>query len=146
MKGMFKLLREKRGISELVMVLIMISLALVGGGLAYAILGGTVSSVSSNVSLELQSAEINASATPKVVAVVVKNNGSVAITSATVKFYADSENNVTLTISNIVTGQTKSASQTTTLAFESGKTYTVVLEADAANGGKISKTVSVLAK
>jgi len=146
MKGMFKLLREKRGISELVMVLIMISLALVGGGLAYAILGGTVSSVSSNVSLELQSAEINASATPKVVAAVVKNNGSVAITSATVKFYADSENNVTLTISNIVTGQTKSASQTTTLAFESGKTYTVVLEADAANGGKISKTVSVLAK
>jgi len=146
MKGMFKLLRERRGISELVMVLIMISLALVGGGLAYAILGGTVSSVSSNVSLELQSAEINASATPKVVTAVVKNNGSVAITSATVKFYADSENSVSLTISNIAAGQTMSADNITTLAFEAGKTYTVVLEANAANGGKISKTVSVLAK
>jgi hypothetical protein len=146
MKRTFKLLRERRGISELVMVLIMISLALVGGGLAYAILGGTVSSVSSNISLELQSAEINASATPKVVTAVIKNNGTIAITSATVKFYADSENNVSLTINNITAGQTKSASQTTTLAFEAGKTYTVVLEADAANGGKISKTVSVLAK
>jgi urease beta subunit len=146
MKGMFKLLRERRGISELVMVLIMISLALVGGGLAYAILGGTVSSVSSNVSLELQSAEINASATPKVVAAVVKNNGTIAITSATIVFYKSETENVTLTISDISAGSTKSASSTTTLAFEPGKTYTVVLEANAANGGKISKTVSVLAK
>jgi len=146
MKGMFKLLRERRGISELVMVLIMISLALVGGGLAYAILGGTVSSVSSNVSLELQSAEINASATPKVVTAVVKNNGSVAITSATIVFYRSGNENVTLTISDISAGLTKSASSTTDLAFEAGKTYTVVLEADAAKGGKISKTVSVLAK
>ena len=140
-----KVLKEKRGISELMSMLILLSLALVGGAVAYGVLTSMSGTIAAKADVQVQSSDIVVTSTKTIVSVTVKNIGTIGIDSCTVTVYNDAGTAVQISIGAIPVGQTKSAENTAATGFTEGKEYPASLAATAGTQ-TVNKSWTILAR
>ena len=138
-------LSRRKAISEMLAVIILLSLTIVAGVLVYQIFTGKANVASSATAVSIQSVTI--SGENGVMTITVQNTGTSTIQSLSVTVYGSSGSTVSLsgsfTPSSIAPGQT--ASGTFTGSFSPGAQYTVVVTATAAGGSTTTATATVTA-
>jgi hypothetical protein len=138
-------LSRRKAISEMLAVIILLSLTIVAGVLVYQIFTGKANVASSATAVSIQSVTI--SGENGVMTITVQNTGTSTIQSLSVTVYSGGGSTVSLsgsfTPSSIAPGQT--ASGTFTGSFSPGAQYTVVVTATAAGGSTTTATATVTA-
>jgi len=135
---------RRRAISEMLGVIILLSLTIVAGVLVYQIFTGKSNVASSATALSIQSVTI--SGENSVMTITVQNTGTSTINSINVQVY---QSGSTVSISGsfspstIAPGQT--ASGTFTGTFTPGQQYTVVVTATSSSGSTTTATATVTA-
>ncbi|MFP3209590.1 MAG: hypothetical protein RXR82_07880 [Nitrososphaeria archaeon] len=138
-------LSRRKAISEMLAVIILLSLTIVAGVLVYQIFTGKANVASGATAVSIQSVTI--SGENGVMTITVQNTGTTTIQSLNVTVYGSGGSTVSLsgsfTPSSIAPGQT--ASGTFTGSFSPGAQYTVVVTATAAGGSTTTATATVTA-
>ena len=135
---------RRKAISEMLGVIILLSLTIVAGVLVYQIFTGKSNVASSATALSIQSATI--SGENSVMTITVQNTGTSTIQSINVQVY---QSGSTVSVqgsfspSTITPGQT--ASGTFTGSFTPGTQYTVVVTATSSTGSTTTATAVVTA-
>jgi len=135
---------RRKAISEMLGVIILLSLTIVAGVLVYQIFTGKSNVASSATALSIQSATI--SGENSVMTITVQNTGTSTINSINIQVY---QSGSTISISGsfspstITPGQT--ASGTFTGSFTPGTQYTVVVTATSSTGSTTTATAVVTA-
>jgi FlaG/FlaF family flagellin (archaellin) len=133
-----------RGISPLIATLILIIATVACGAVVFAVARGLVGSHAGGADLEITNADIIVAGGARLATVNVKNVGTVNLENVSATVTVDSGTNVTILLDNIAIGQTKygenSAGQWT-----AGRTYIVSVKADALDGSRVVKSLSVVA-
>jgi len=137
---------RRRAISEMLGVIILLSLTIVAGVLVYQIFTGKSNVASSATALSIQSATI--SGENGVMTVTVQNTGTSVISSISIQVYQSGGSTVTVNgafspPSSITPGQT--ASGTFTGSFTPGTQYTIVVTATSSTGSTTTATAVVTA-
>jgi len=138
-------LSRRRAISEMLAVIILLSLTIVAGVLVYQIFTGKANVASSATAVSIQSLTI--SGENGVMTITVQNTGTSTIQSLQVKVYQSGGAAVAVngqfSPPSIAPGQTTSG--TFTGNFAPGQQYTVVVTATAAGGSTTTATATVTA-
>jgi hypothetical protein len=136
-------LNRRKAISEMLGVIILLSLTIVAGVLVYQIFTGKSNVASSATAISIQSATI--SGVNNVMVLTVQNTGTTTIQSLSVKVYQGSNSFTpggSFSPSSIAPGQTASGTFTppSGQTFTSGMQYTVVVTATSSSGSSTSST------
>lgn len=134
---------DSGGISPIVATVLLILATLVAGGMAFVAIRSQTSSLTSNASVQAQSLGLTKAGGTAVATVTVKNTGTVNVDSVSVTISADSD--IGLSISNLESGQSKGADNTT---FDSGwvtvgETYPVTISVEASDGSTLNSSAAV---
>jgi hypothetical protein len=135
-------LNRRKAISEMLGVIILLSLTIVAGVLVYQIFTGKSNVASSATAISIQSATI--SGVNGVMTITVQNTGTTTIQSLSVMVYGSGGSTVSVSgsfspNSNLAPGLTSSGAFTG--SFSTGAQYTVVVTATAAGGSTTAVAV-----
>ena len=133
---------EARGISPLVATLILILVAVVGGGIVYNVMRSQASSYGSSADLQLQSIDVVSAGDVCYASATVKNVGTVALEGVEVKISSDSDDQ-TIYIGPLAPGESKGGEVSpASVVWTAGKTYIVTIRD---KNNTVVKTTTVLA-
>lgn len=133
---------DRCGISNAIVTLILVGMAIVGGLIAYISLRGYMDTATTNVSIQVQYLNaITVAGGRNYASASVKNAGSVRLENVIVTIINSDGPDVRLRIGTLDPGQTGSAKALHDLA--AGVTYPVQVTADTPNGGGDGVTVSM---
>lgn len=137
---------HQRGISNLVATLILIAVAVVGGGFLFTSFYHQMGTVTKSASLRVRSLDAVSTTTGGAVSVTIKNNGTVVLENVEVKvLLSPPENDIVLRVNRLAPGQTGSDHKSGSLGFLAGETYPVLVRAGTPrNENAIAKTMTVL--
>lgn len=147
-----KVVSKRKGIGELLAVIIVIAITIVAGLLVYSIVMGKVSLFGNSPGLQIENAQFSNG----VLTLSVKNTGSYTFSAVTVQVIYNGQaqtitplgsssggsDQETLAI-NLQPGQ--SASQTYTLSETVGGTYTVIVQGQYGSGASFTVSTNVVA-
>lgn len=137
---------RQRGISNLAVALILVAVAVVGGGFIFTAFYEQMQTTTRNVSLRVQSLNAVSTTTGCAVSTTVKNNGTVVLENVEVRIITldQAGGDVTLHVGRLTPGQTGSDHETGDLELSAGETYPVLVTAGGpTKKNAISKTMSV---
>lgn len=143
-RGRSGILTDRRAISPLVATLILILIAVVGGGMVYVVFSNQAKSLSKTTDIQVQSASIASASGTVVISVTVKNTGTIAVDSVDVKVYGDEGGSDSLLIGSLDPGETGGdtlSATGVTATYEVGKSY--VMEFSAKVNGDVVATRSL---
>lgn len=139
---------RQRGLSNLVVTLILIAAAVVGGGFLFTSLHEQMGTTTRNVSLRVRSLNAVSTTTGAAVSTTVKNNGTVVLENVEVKvLLSPPENDIILQVGHLAPGQTGSDHESGDRSLLAGKTYPVLVTAGSPRSeNAIARTMSVLVR
>lgn len=140
-------LTRQRGISNLVVALILVAIAVVGGSFVFASFYTQMQHMTRNASLHVQSLDVVSTTSGDLVSATAKNDGTVGLDNVRVKVINRKGDNVTLLVGHLSPGETGSDHESGDWGFEPGETYPVLITAEGPGGYKaISRAMSVRVK
>lgn len=138
-------LTDRRAISPLIATLILILIAVVGGGMVYAVFSSQAGSLSRTTDIQVQSVNIAKASETVVISVTVKNTGTIAVDNVEVKVYGTGVSPDVLLIDSLDPGETGGDTLATpdvaAANYEVGKSY--VMEFSAKVDGDVVTTRSL---
>jgi len=143
---LMNMLKEERGISNMVAALILLSLALVGGAIVFGSMSSMTNVIVARADVQVQSSDIVVTSTRTIISVSVKNVGTVPLSSCTVTVYGDGATSVQISLGSIGVGKTASEENTVASGFTNGNTYAASLVAQTADGQTVRKAWSIIAR
>jgi FlaG/FlaF family flagellin (archaellin) len=132
-----------RGISPLIATLILIIATVACGAVVFAVARGLVGSHAGGADLEITNADIIVAGGARLATVNVKNVGTVNLENVSATVTTDGSS-VSISLGSIAIGQTKYG-ENDTGQWIAGRTYIVSVKADALDGSRVVKSLSVVA-
>lgn len=132
-----------RGISPLIATLILIGATVAGGAIVYAVMRGQMSSLAGAADLDITNADIIVAGGSQLATVTVRNSGGSDLSNVAVTVSSDAGDVSLPAVGSLTVGQSKSVEGTG--SWTTGKPYIVKVSATAANGGTITKSLTVVA-
>lgn len=137
-------LTDRRAISPLIATLILILIAVVGGGMVYIVFSNQAKSLSTTTDIQVQSASISNANGIVVASVTVKNTGTTTIGKITVKVYGGNGSPCNLTpIVTLKPGGTGGSTEQIAGTYEINKSYVIEFAAYDAENDHVVATRSL---
>lgn len=136
-----KLFEDERGISNLIATLILIGVAVVGGGFAYTVFRNQASTTTTSADLQVQGLDAVRTDGTAYLSTTVKNVGTQQLVGITVTVDPEGAA-VSLSVGDLDPGQSGSADNSSS-GLSPGQTYPVRITASTPSGGSITKTTTV---
>ncbi len=145
-RGRSGTLTDRRAISPLIATLILILIAVVGGGMVYAVFSSQAGSLAKTTDIQVQSASIASASGTVVISVTVKNTGTIAVDSVDVKVYGDDGGSDNLLIGSLDPGETGGdtlSATGVTATYEVGKSYVMEFSAKVGTDTVATRSLTV---
>jgi flagellin-like protein len=142
---MWKKLHFRRAVSPLLATIILIAITVAAGLVIYNVFFSTAGTISAQLNIQIISIDVVKAGSTTLVSATIKNTGNKPITNCIVTVWGDS-GMAMLNLGAIDVGQSKSQSTTNPAGFSVtvGKVYPVKIDATAAEGSTLSKSLTVV--